>query len=218
MNKRYCPGRSLGGGGGGLLDKCDMTTAVAFTDGSCLGNPGPCGAGACVFQPEKTDPILLKQPVSSRGSILLGELVAIKMVISHIANTSHQRHENQIKKLHIFSDSQCAIGHLTLGWEAKIHKATIHETKRDIEKLRESGMEVEISWTPGHAYIKGNDQADKMAKEAAEEAKEKSESDLPAAVTLCDVKAAAKESGLKKWQERWAKAETGGTYLSLDPE
>ena len=52
---------------GGLLDKCDMATAVAFTDSSCLG--GPCGAGACVFLPEKTDPVLLKQPVSSRGSI-----------------------------------------------------------------------------------------------------------------------------------------------------
>ena len=202
---------------GGLLDKCDMTTAVAFTDGSCLGNPGPCGAGACVFQPEKTDPILLKQPVSSRGSILLGELVAIKMVIIHIAYTSHQRHENQTKKLRIFSDSQCAIGHLTLGWEAKIHKATIYETKKDIEKLRESGMEVEISWTPGHADIKGNDQADKMAKEAAEEAKEKSEAELPAAVTLCDVKAAAKESGLKKWQERWAKAETGRDLFEFRP-
>ena len=69
---------------GGLLDKCDMATAVAFTDGSCLGNPGPCGAGACVFIPDKTDPILLKQPVSSRGSILLGELVAIKMAVNHI--------------------------------------------------------------------------------------------------------------------------------------
>ena len=50
---------------------------MAFTDGLCLGNPGPCGAGACVFLPEQTDPILLKQSVSSRGSILLGELVAI---------------------------------------------------------------------------------------------------------------------------------------------
>ena len=48
-----------------------------------------------------------------------------------------------------------------------------------------------------------------MAKEAAEEAKEKGESELPPATTLCDVKAAAKESGYKKWQERWMKAETG---------
>ena len=84
---------------GGLIDQCDLTTAVAFTDGSCLGNPGPCGAGACVFLPGQTDPILLKQPVSSRGSILLGELVAIKMVIKHITDTSHQRDPNQINTL-----------------------------------------------------------------------------------------------------------------------
>ena len=56
-----------------------------------------------------------------------------------------------------------------------------------------------------------------MAKEAAEEAKEKSESELPAAVTLCDVKDAAKESGLKKWQERWAKAETGRNLFEFRP-
>ena len=44
----------------GLLETCDRDTAVAFTDGSCLGNPGPCGAGACVFLPYKTDPTFLK--------------------------------------------------------------------------------------------------------------------------------------------------------------
>ena len=43
--------------------------------------------------------------------------------------------------------------------------------------------------------------ADKMAKEAAEEAKEKSESELPAAVTLCDVKAAAKVGSLEMTKE-----------------
>ena len=202
---------------GGLIDQCELTTAVAFTDGSCLGNPGPCGAGACVFLPEQTDPILLKQPVSSRGSILLGELVAIKMVIKHIADTSHQRDPNQIKKIHIFSDSQSAIGHLTLGWEAKVHKTTIHDIKLDITNMREAGIEVDISWTPGHADIKGNEQADKMAKEAAEEAKEKSESELPPATTLSDVKTAAKESSMKKWQERWVKAETGRDLFEYRP-
>ena len=123
-----------------------------------------------------TDPILLKQPVTSHGSILLGESVAIKMAINYILNTQHQREPGRIKKIHIFSDSQCAIGHLTLGWEAKNHKSTIHETKHDIQRIREAGIEVEISWTPGHANIRGNEEADRMAKEAAEEAKEKGES------------------------------------------
>jgi hypothetical protein len=41
----------------------------AFTDGSCLNNPGPCGAGAIVFVEEETTE--LKQPVCKRESILL---------------------------------------------------------------------------------------------------------------------------------------------------
>ena len=139
------------------------------------------------------------------------------MAINYILNTQHQREPGRIKKIHIFSDSQCAIGHLTLGWEAKNHKSTIHETKHDIQRIREAGIEVEISWTPGHANIRGNEEADRMAKEAAEEAKEKGESELPPATTLCDVKAAAKESGYKKWQERWMKAETGRELFDLRP-
>ena len=37
---------------GGLFKTCDLDTTVAFTDGSCLGNPWPCGAGICVFLPD----------------------------------------------------------------------------------------------------------------------------------------------------------------------
>ena len=95
------------------------------------------------------------------------------MTFNYILNTQHKREPGRIKKIHIFSDSQCAIGHLTLGWEDKNHKTTIHETKQDIQRIREAGIEFEISWTPGHANIRGNEEADRMAKEAAEEAKEK---------------------------------------------
>ena len=56
----------------GLIDRCDTETAVGFTEGSCLGNSRPCGAVACLFMPGSIDPIMFKQPVSNRGSILLG--------------------------------------------------------------------------------------------------------------------------------------------------
>ncbi|MCG8113581.1 MAG: reverse transcriptase domain-containing protein, partial [Candidatus Thiodiazotropha taylori] len=120
---------------GNIIESCDENTAIAFTDGSCLGNPGPCGAGACIFLPGRTEPILLKHPVTSCGSILLGELIAIKMTILQIKNKTTKTELNLTKKLHIFSDSQCAIGHLVLGWEADSHKATIKEVKTDIKML-----------------------------------------------------------------------------------
>ena len=42
-----------------------------------LGNPGTCGSGACIFIPNQTESIMLKRPVTNRGSNLLGELVAV---------------------------------------------------------------------------------------------------------------------------------------------
>jgi hypothetical protein len=54
-----------------LLDNQQSNSAVAFTDGSCSGNPGPCGSGAIIFHREEE--IELKRAVSNRGSILLAE-------------------------------------------------------------------------------------------------------------------------------------------------
>jgi ribonuclease HI len=108
-----------------ILQKITETTeytAIAFTDGSCLNNPGPCGAGAIVFVEEETTE--LKQPVCKRGSILLGELIAIKIVLEYIDQPEIRR---KIEQLTIFSDSQTAIGILTLHWKIENHKRiTLH--------------------------------------------------------------------------------------------
>jgi hypothetical protein len=102
-----------------ILQKITETpenTAIAFTDGSCLNNPGPCGAGAIVFVEEETTE--LKQPVCKRGSILLGELIAIKIVLEYI---DQQEIKRKIE-LTIFSDGQTAIGILALHWKIENHK------------------------------------------------------------------------------------------------
>ena len=47
--------------------RCGRGSTVAFMDGSCMGNPGPCGSGACVYLPSVVDPVRLKRPVCKRG-------------------------------------------------------------------------------------------------------------------------------------------------------
>ena len=74
-----------------------------FTDGSVLGNPGPCGSGACIFIPNQTEPVSVKRPVTNRGSILLGELVAILMALEFAQIEYRKR---QVHGITIFSDSQ----------------------------------------------------------------------------------------------------------------
>ena len=95
-----------------MVNEVASSALVCFTDGSCLTNPGPCGAGAVIYHPEGHFDTI-KRPVASHGSILLGELVAILSVMEHILTNSHQIDREEIR---IFCDSQTAVRILTLNW------------------------------------------------------------------------------------------------------
>jgi ribonuclease HI len=62
-----------------LLDNQPSNSAVAFTDGSCSGNPGPCGTGTIIFHKEEERE--LKRAVSNRGFILLAEIIAVNQLL-----------------------------------------------------------------------------------------------------------------------------------------
>ena len=148
-----------------ILEACTPDTLITFTDGSCHPNPGPCGAGACVYLPFGTSPVNLKQPVSKHGSFLLGEMIAIKMVLDFMLEKLHQK--RKLNKVLILSDSQPSVGLLTLGWEASQHKSTVKDIISKLDLIKGKGIDIEIKWTLGHAEIKGNEEADSLAKEAS---------------------------------------------------
>ena len=197
-----------------LLDNCTPDSVIAFTDGSCQPNPGPCGAGSCIFMPYQDIPIHLKKPVSYHSSILLGELVAILMTLNHLLNEVHNN-SSQFSNIHIFSDSQSAIGILQLGWKPTQHKHTIAEIKQTIQDLKNKNISVHISWTPGHANIKGNEEADRLAKEASSEAA--TMSDETQTVTMADVKQSATLTGLSQWQRQWDSSDSGRSLFKYKP-
>ena len=115
----------------------------------------------------------------------------------------------------LFSDSQSAVGILTLGWENKSHTSAIFEIKQAMEILKSQNVTVEINWTPGHAEIAGNEIADKLAKEAAEEAENMPEVDTP--LTSIDVKRAVRDSCKIKWQNRWEASQRGRHMFEFHP-
>ena len=100
-----------------VVKEAGTGSVSGFTDGSCRGNPGPCGAGACLFFPSQ-ERIDLHQPVPRRASILLGELVAIKIALDQVKVEAKKR---RFKEVTLFSDSQSAVGILTLGWQNNSH-------------------------------------------------------------------------------------------------
>ena len=70
-----------------------------FTDGSCRENPGPCGAGACVYLPGQEECVELKKPVSKLASILLEELVAIEIASNFIQSEMKKKTIKGVKIL-----------------------------------------------------------------------------------------------------------------------
>ena len=88
-----------------MVNEVSASALVCLTDGSCLPNPGPCGAGAVIYHPDGQEECI-KRPVTAYGSILLGEFVAILSVTEHLTtNNSHIQH----RQIRIFLDSQTAV-------------------------------------------------------------------------------------------------------------
>ena len=195
-----------------FLSEAPVRSCFAFTDGSCLENPGPCGAGAVKFFPDDPSGLELTRPVAARGSILLAELVAILMVLEPAVS---KKISDFSSSLQIFSDSQSAVGILSLNWASTNFTVLISQIKSLHNQLQSTAFEVSIHWTPGHATIAGNEIADRLAKDAAQQA-----SKMPmdtSVVTNQDIKSAAKKTIISKWQQRWDISETGRFLYTFKP-
>ena len=82
--------------------------------------------------------------------------------------------------------------------------------------MHEFDVEVELSWSTGHAKINGNEFADQLAKEAAQEASD--EGDLQAVASFGKVKLAAIAPGNIRWQERWEASDRGRNLYTFRPK
>jgi ribonuclease HI len=195
-----------------MLGECSPRTMVAFTDGSCQPNPGPCGAGCCILLPGEETPVKISKPVSHHSSILLGELVAILTTLEYALG---ELNPESVDRVQIFSDSQSSIGLLKLGWKPRQYHSTIETAKSMIAQLQAMGIRVDIDWSPGHASIEGNEIADALAKEASREAALMDSTNN--ITSQGDIKGAARVSVVAKWQRQWDVAEAGRRLYRFKP-
>ena len=118
-----------------FLSEAPVRSCFAFTDGSCLENPGPCGAGAVIFFPDDHSRLELTRPVAGRGSFLLAELIAILMVLELAVS---KKISDFSSSLQIFSVSQSAVGILTFNWASTNLTVLISQIKSLVIQLQSS--------------------------------------------------------------------------------
>ena len=172
---------------------------VAFTDGSALGNPGPCGAGTAIFwKGMNSTPSLHKRPVSKLSSSYYGELQAIDLALHVICDKNPP-----IKKtvVHLVTDCQSALQASIKCNITGNFGQTLHQIEKSVTNLHKREVRTVIYWTAGHINLPGNELADRLAKEAATEARDTKI--VEANISCSEIKNAFKKESQKRWQKRW---------------
>lgn len=130
-----------------------------YTDGSCLGNPGPGGWGAIILD---TKEVTLKGNESHTTNNRM-EMTAILNALEWIRKSLPEPQKYQIK---IYSDSNLLIQTLNQGWKRKANT----DLWAEIDKLR-AWLNIEWVWVKAHATNKYNNLVDKVALSEAQKAK-----------------------------------------------
>jgi ribonuclease HI len=127
---------------------------VVYADGACSGNPGPAGLGVVVIDgPSRIE----RSEYLGRGTNNVAELTAVMRALEAVPDRS--------RPVAIHTDSQYAIGVLSLGWKAKKNRELIEQIR---QMLRER-PDVRFVHVRGHSGIPLNERADELARQAITE-------------------------------------------------
>lgn len=124
---------------------------VAFTDGACSGNPGPCGLGVVLLSGDSQREL---SEYLGTGTNNVAELTAILRALETVDATD--------ESFNVHTDSQYAIGVLQKGWKAKANQELIAAIKERMRHFR--GLK--LVYVPGHAGVPLNERADELARMA----------------------------------------------------
>ncbi len=187
-------------------------TLPIFTDGSALGNPGPCGSAAVIYTNGIShDPVTLSKPVALKSTSFHGEVAAVDLALSYVAKST------TITQSHIVIHSDCQAAIDSIINNSGNYTALHQEIRKNILTLNNKSIKVELCWVPGHAGIQANEIADNEAKKAAETARSWTATQDNCPVTVKEAQQVLSKELLRVWQRQWDNQTTGRFTHSILP-
>lgn len=139
----------------------------AYTDGACLGNPGPGGYGVVLVQPDQRQELAGGCPATTNNRMeLLAAIVALEAL-------------PQPAQVVLFTDSQYLSRALTEGWlqrwQTNGWRTADRTPVKNVDLWQRlltalARHRVEVRWLRGHAGHPENERADQLALAAARQA------------------------------------------------
>jgi ribonuclease HI len=136
---------------------------VIYTDGACLGNPGPGGYGVVTLHGKERQEFSRGFRLTTNNRMeMLACIVGLQTLESPSAVT-------------LYSDSQYVINSMTKGWALRWKKNRWKRNGADVpnadlwEKMLDlcEKHKVRFNWVRGHAGNKENERCDQLARQAA---------------------------------------------------
>ena len=140
-----------------------------YTDGACVGNPGPGGWAAIILLENEKKELFGGERLTTNNRM---ELIA---AIKGLEYCSKQKEKQpSLKLVRIFTDSTYVKEGITVwinNWEKNNWKTADKKNVKNVDlwkRLKElvNTNQVEWNWVKGHSENPMNDRADKLAKEA----------------------------------------------------
>ena len=140
-----------------------------FTDGSCKPNPGP---GGCAVHCPQFKEFDTQYVITHPTTINYAEQCGIEQAVLLVEENQDFLFKNGILEISIFTDSLFAFNNMRYNNinEIKYYHDKIEQIFRKINKLKD--FKFNIIKIKAHQKVLENERADKMAKEAASDAKE----------------------------------------------
>ncbi len=142
-----------------------MKSLIIYTDGSCLGNPGPGGWGAIIKDGQKETVLSGGEDGTTNNRMeMMAVIEALKWVSEH----------DKDREIQVYSDSSLIINTLNDDWKRKTNGdlwAALDEARAELK--------IEWNWVKGHAGTPLNERCDQLAVAEAEKVSKKTPKDAP---------------------------------------
>ena len=140
-----------------------------YTDGACVGNPGPGGWAAIILLENEKKELFGGEKLTTNNRM---ELMAAIKALEYCFE--QEKEQPSLKLIRIFTDSVYVKEGITVwinNWEKNNWKTTDKKNVKNIDlwkRLKElvKSNQVEWNWVKGHSRDPMNDLADKLAKKA----------------------------------------------------
>ena len=146
-----------------------MMEAKIYTDGACVGNPGPGGWAAVILTNNEKNELFGGEKLTTNNRM---ELTAAIRGLEYCS--THKGNQPSLKQIVVYTDSVYVKEGITVwinNWEKNNWKTSDKKNVKNVDlwkKLKElvETNKVEWTWIKGHSQDPMNDLADKLAKKA----------------------------------------------------